>query len=339
MFMGKPRITFYCELEADELANLFDQPGLIDDLQTMQVSVSLGILDLSPLRAGVIRKLNNAGIPVVAWLLLSKQEGYWCNLGNAPQAVDRYADIKVWSEQHGLRWDGIGLDIEPDIREMEEFAQARLRVGWRLLGRAFRQRNLAAEKARYHALVEQIRSDGYRVDVYQLPIMVDERSMHSSLLQRTLCLVDLPADREVLMLYSSFLRPRGPGFLWSYGPQSQSIGVGSTGGGVDIGVLDTRPLEWNELARDLRLAWVFGDDIHIFSLEGCVRAGFLKRLKDFEWDLPIIEPVEQADIVDGWRTALRSFLWLSAHPMTIILSVMGALMLAKQIRRLLVGQK
>jgi hypothetical protein len=339
MLMGKPRITFYCELEDDELANLFDQPGLIEDLQSMQASISVGLLDLSPLRAGVIRKLNDAGIPVVAWLLLPKQEGYWCNLGNAPQAVARYEDIKIWSAQHSLRWDGFGLDIEPDIREMEQFAQARLQMGWKLIGRVFRRRNLSEAKERYKALVEQIRSDGYRVDVYQLPVIVDERHMRSSILQRTFCLVDLQADREVLMLYSSFLRPRGPGFLWSYGSQSQSIGVGSTGGGVDVGVLDARPLEWNELARDLRLAWVFSDDIHIFSLEGCVQAGYLKRLKDFEWDHPIIEPVEQADIVDGWRTALRSFLWLSAHPMTIILSVVGALMLAKQIRRLFVGQK
>ena len=337
--MGKPRITFYCELDSQELSDLFEQPELMDDLKAMQASVSLGLLDLSPLRAAVVRKLNEAGIPVVAWLLLPVQEGYWCNLGNAPQALARYEDFKTWTHKHGLTWDGVGLDIEPDIREMQQFAQARLRVGWKLFGRAFRRRNLSEARARYNALVEQIRLDGYRVDVYQFPIMVDERNMHSSLLQRTLCLVDLPADREVLMLYTSFLRPHGPGFLWSYGPQAQSIGVGSTGGGVDIGVLDTRPLEWNELARDLRLAWVFSEDIHIFSLEGCYRAGYLKRLKVFEWDRPIIEPVEQAEIVDGWRTALRSFLWLSAHPMTVILTVTGAFLLAKQIRRLLIGGK
>jgi hypothetical protein len=337
--MGKPRITFYCELESEELADLFEQPDLMDHLRSIQASVSLGLLDLSPLRAAVVRKLNEAGIPTVAWLLLPKQEGYWCNLGNAPQAIARYEDFKIWTQQHGLAWDGIGLDIEPDIREMEQFARARLRLGWKLLGRVFRRRNLSEARARYNSLVEQIRSDGYRVDVYQLPIMIDERSMRSSLLQRTLCLVDLPADREVLMLYTSFLRPRGPGFLWSYGSQAQSIGVGSTGGGVDVGVLDARPLEWNELARDLRQAWVFSDDIHIFSLEGCASAGYLERLKEFEWDHPIIEPVEQAEIVDSWRTALRSVLWLSAHPMTVILTVTGAFLMAKQIRRLLIRGK
>jgi hypothetical protein len=332
--MGKPRVTFFCELDSEDLIDLFKQPGLIDDLKSMHASISLGLLDLSPLRAEVVGTLNKACIPVVAWLLLPTQEGYWCNLGNAPQAVARYQDFQAWSEQNRLVWDSIALDIEPDIREMEQLTRARLRLGWKLLGRVFCRSNLPEARAQYHALVEQIRSDGYRVDVYQLPIIIDERTMRSRLLQRTLCLVDLPADREVLMLYTSFLRPRGPGFLWSYGPQAHSIGVGSTGGGVDLGVLDTRPLEWAELARDLRQAWVFTDDIHIFSLEGCFRAGYLACLKEFEWDQPIIEPVEMAETVDAWRAALRSVLWISTHPITIILTVSSALLLTKQIRRL-----
>lgn len=333
--MGKPSITFFCELEEHQLPELFEQPDLFGDLRALQAAISLGLLDLSPLRAELVRQLNRAGIPVVAWLLLPKHEGYWCNLKNAPQALARYQDFKVWSAQHGLRWDGVGLDIEPDIREMELLARARLRLGWKLLGRLFRRHNIADARAQYFDLVDQIRADGYRVDAYQLPIMIDERKMRSTLLQRTLCLVDLPVDREVLMLYTSFLRPHGPGFLWSYGSQAQSIGVGSTGGGVEIAALDARPLQWNELARDLRQAWVFSDDIHIFSLEGCIRAGYLTRLKEFEWDRPIIDPVDQADLVDTWRVALRSLLWLSSHRRALILSLAISLILARQIRRII----
>ena len=333
--MGKPRLTFYCELESNELATLFDRPGIIEGLISMQASLSLGLLDLSKLRADVVRRLNEAGVPVVAWLLLPKEEGYWCNLKNAPQAVARYQHFKTWTEENGLKWDGIGLDIEPDIREMEQLAQARLRLGWKLVRRLFRRQNFLAARQSYYDLVEQIHLDGYRVDVYQLPIIVDERNARSRLLQRTLCLVDLPADREVLMLYTSFLRPRGPGFLWSYGSQAQSIGVGSTGCGVELGVLDRQPLAWNELARDLRQAWVFTDDIHIFSLEGCVHQGYFERLTSFEWDKPIIDPVELAEVVDAWRAALRSVLWLSAHPVTILLSVSAALLCAKKVRKVL----
>ena len=333
--MAKPRLTFYCELGGEDLATLFNRPDIIEGLRSMQASLSLGLLDFSSERAEVVHRLNQAGIPVIAWLLLPEEDGYWCNLKNAPQTLARYQQIKIWAQENGLIWDGIGLDIEPDIHEMEQLAQARLRLGWRLVKRLFGRQNLSAARNLYHELVEQIQADGYRVDVYQLPIIVDERNARSKLLQRSLCLVDLPADREVLMLYTSFLRPRGPGFLWSYGPQAQSIGVGSTGGGVELGVLDRQPLSWNELARDLRQAWVFTNDIHIFSLEGCVRQGYFKRLTSFEWDKPIIEPIDLAETVEAWRAALQSVLWLSARPVTIVLSISAAILVVKRIRNVL----
>ena len=79
----KPRLTFFCELEADALETLFADSSVIDNLVTLEASVSLGILDLSPGRAAVVRRLNEAGIPVIAWQLLPKEQGYWFNLGNA----------------------------------------------------------------------------------------------------------------------------------------------------------------------------------------------------------------------------------------------------------------
>lgn len=333
--MAKPRLTFYCELGGESLTTLFDRSDIIEGLRSMQASLSLGLLDLSSERAEVVQRLNQAGIPVIAWLLLPEQDGYWCNLKNAPQALSRYQQIRIWTQENGLIWDGIGIDIEPDIHEMEQLAQARLRLGWKLVKRLFGRQSLSAARNRYEELVEQIHADGYRVDAYQLPIIVDERNARSKILQRSLCLVDLPADREVLMLYTSFLRPHGPGFLWSYGPQAQSIGVGSTGGGVELSVLDRQPLTWNELARDLRQAWVFSNDIHVFSLEGCVRQGYFERLISFEWDKPIIEPVDQAEKVDAWRAALQSVLWLGARPVTIILSISAAILMAKKIRNVL----
>jgi hypothetical protein len=53
----------------------------------MQASISLGLLDLSPLRAAVVHKLNEAGIPVVAWLLLPVQEGLLVQFGQRPAGV------------------------------------------------------------------------------------------------------------------------------------------------------------------------------------------------------------------------------------------------------------
>ena len=53
-------------------------------------------------------------------------------------------------------------------------------------------------------------------------------------------LVDIEVDREVWMLYTSFVRPNGAGVLASYAPEAQSVGLGSTGGGVELGAGDVR---------------------------------------------------------------------------------------------------
>jgi len=329
----QPQLTFFCELEADALQALFANPSIIDDLTALKASVSLGILDLSPERAAVVRRLNEAGIPVIAWQLLPQEQGYWFNLGNAPQAAARYADFGAWTAKHGLQWAGVGVDIEPDIHEIQQLLGDKERLLPTLLRRAFDNERLRRAQVAYSALVTQMRTDGYRVDSYQFPFIVDERKAGSTLLQRVAGLADVPADREVLMLYTSFLRPRGPGVLWSYAPDAQSVGVGSTGGGVEVGGIgDIPPLNWDEFSQDLRLARCWSDDIHVFSLEGCVRQGFLAWLKTFDWAQPITPPLATARQVERVRKALRVVLWASAHPFVVLGGLIGALWLLSRLR-------
>ncbi len=293
--MSPPRLTFFCELGAEPLQALFAEPAVTEYLVAMSACVSLGLLDFTPERAAVVRRLSQAGIPVIAWQLLPAEQGYWFNQDNAPQAAARYTAFREWTEGHHLRWDGVGLDIEPDIHELQRL----LAGGWRrlpaLLPRLRRGERLRQAQAEYGALVARIRADGYRVDTYQMPFIVDERQAGSTLLQRLLGVVDLPADREVLMLYSSFLRPHGAGALCSYGAQTRAIAVGSTGGGVELpGLSEVPPLSWDEFSRDLRLARRRSADLHVFSLEGCVRQGFLPRLRDFDWEAPVEAPRKAA---------------------------------------------
>jgi len=61
----------------------------------------------------------------------------------------------------------------------------------------------------YQDLVKLIHADGYSVESYHIPLISEERRAYATVLQRTVGLVDLNTDREVLMLYSSFLRPDG----------------------------------------------------------------------------------------------------------------------------------
>ncbi|MDY7226161.1 hypothetical protein [Hyalangium rubrum] len=311
--MTPPRLTFFCELAAEPLQALFADRAVTEHMVALKASVSLGLLDFSSERAVVVRRLGQAGVPVIAWQLLPAEQGYWFNLDNAPQADARYSAFREWTATHGLEWDGVGLDIEPDIHELQRL----LSGGWRrlpaLLPRLRQGERLRNAREAYSALVARIRADGHRVDTYQMPFIVDERQARATLLQRLLGVVDLPTDREVLMLYSSFLRPRGAAVLESYGAQARSIAVGSTGGGVELpGLIEVPPLSWDELSRDLRLARRWSEDLHIFSLEGCVRQGFLPRLHTFDWDAPVEPSSGPARRVGLVRWAAGGVLRLSA---------------------------
>jgi hypothetical protein len=185
----------------------------------------------------------------------------------------------------------------------------------------------------YRRLIEQMRADGFTVESYQFPIIVDERRAGSRLLQRTLGLVDLPVDREVLMMYSSFFRPLGPGMLWSYGKRGANIAVGSTGGGVELPG-EPAPLNWSELSQDMLLANRLNDQVYVFSLEGCVRQDFLRRLLAFDWTLPPDIPYGRAQTVDRYRKIGQGILWISAHIGQMLVVGIILWMLPKRNRRL-----
>ena len=311
-----PKLTFACELDPDRLQELFKCAEVVDFLVATRSAVAMGILDLSSERAAVVRSLNEADVPVTAWLLLPQSDGYWFNLDNYVQAAARYEQFLAWTRAHDLRWARIGLDIEPDLRSVQLLSRHRLEGFRRLVRHTFNLPRLRRGVLAYRELVQHIKQDGYSVETYQFPFIIDERQVQSNLLQRLTGLVDLPeVDHEVLMLYSSFMRPWGQGALWNYGRQAQGIGVGSTGGGVDLaGVMDTPPLNWGELRTDLLLASQHTSEIFIFSLEGCVEQGFLPLLKQMNWDQPVPAPVYEARRVENVRTLLKRSLWLTAHP-------------------------
>jgi len=328
IIVSHPRLTFYCELESEPLQALIGEQ-IIADLSALQARLSLGILDFNPARVEIVRRLNKAGIPVVAWLLLPKQHGYYFHLRNAPQALSFYEEFRAWTEENGLLWAGVGLDIEPDIRDFSEITTQRWRLLPKLFERFLERKQLQEARVAYMSLVNQIHSDGYSVDSYQFPIIADERKAGSTLLQRISGLVDIPVDREVWMLYTSFARPNGPGLLASYAPEAQAIALGVTGGGVDAGIELPQPLTWEEFSRDLRLAWNWCEDLYIFSLEGCAQQGFLERLKTFVWDYPILLPETSTNQVNSLRWTFQIALWASAHFTAILVSFMGVILMSK----------
>jgi hypothetical protein len=309
--MDTPHLTFFCELDPQPLQELFSSPTLVRQLQQLNACVSLGLIDLSPQRAEIVRFLNQQGIPVSAWLLLSKDVGYWCNLDNAQQALDRYHDFKSWSENESLTWNRIGLDIEPDLKALQILAKNKRKGIQQFLQKANRRRFENGKRV-YGTLLEEIHQDGYLVESYQFPFIVDERKARSHLVQRLTGVLDLPVDREVLMLYSSFYPGIGPGMLCSYGKTAQGIGLGSTGGGVTMeGLANPNPLNGSQFQRDLLLAARASHWLYIFSLEGCVLQEFLEKLIDFDWNQEPKRPEAEINQVEWARFFLQGILRFS----------------------------
>jgi hypothetical protein len=327
-----PRLSFACELDPARLAELFADAAVVDDLLALKARVALMCSDYSDERAGVVRRLNAAGVPVTGIPLLPLAEGYYFTADNADRAAGSYREFTAWTRRHELVWDGVGLDIEPDGRIFLQIVDGPWGLVPMLARRLLDRARPARSKAAYRALVEQIRADGWQVENYQFPLIADERQAGSTVLQR-LALVDVATDREVWMLYSSFMRALGPGLIWAYGPQAQAIAVGTTGGGPDIPGSPQMPtLNWEQLAGDLRLARHFCDQILIHSLEGCVWQGFLPGLRSFEW-ADVDRPPDGARAAAALRKALRATLWASAHPRPVLAVTAAAAWLAWRLCR------
>jgi len=308
------RLTFFTELEKEPLAALFSNPGVIDQLLALNARVSMGILDFCDERAEVVRQLNAARVPVVAWQLLPKEKGYWYHAGNAADAVECYEEFLEWSRREGLKWDAIAIDIEPDINEIQQLLSGKLRKLFTFARRVWDTKAFAESSATYKSLVERMRTDGYTVQSYEFFFVTDERKTGSSLLARVLGVVDIPADRRVIMLYTSFFRPVGVAVLQIYARFADAVAIGITGGGVELAGFEHKdPMTWDELSRDLRFAKRCCRDVHIFSLEGCVAQDFLSRLNVFDWN-------RQAARAGGWtpviylaRLIALLLLWLFAR--------------------------
>ena len=303
-------LTFFVELEQAPLKDLFRGRGLVSRLAQHGAAIALGLLDLSTERASVIRALNRAGVPVTAWLLLERADGYWLTADNADRAAERYREVRDWARKRKLTLAGYGLDVEIPFSDTLDLVQRGPRAALeKVLARRSRS-ELGRAVLRYSRLVGEIRSDGFRVETYQYPWILDERRAGSSLLQRSLGFVDVGADVEVSMLYESLApAPWGKAMIDAYGPGCQAIGVGVSGGGEPelMTHFAGAELDREGMLETLRRARRHASRLYVFSLEGCVEQGYLEDL--LEADLGTSPPpVPQATTVRAARLGARMLL-------------------------------
>jgi hypothetical protein len=309
----RPQLIFACDRQTKELASLFT-PELISDLRELNAGVALSTEDLTTERAQVVRQLNAAGIPMTAWIALPKEQGYYVNASNAPQTAARFAEFDKWTTDNGLRWAAVGLDIEPTLNEYGALLTHKGQLISLALRRALDSGRVRRAQETYAALIRRMQSRGYKVQTYQLAFIVDERNAHTTLLERLFGLVDVRGDQEVLMLYTSFIHEIGAATIWRYGPAAQTIAVGSTAPSGDP-VMDAKkpPLNRDEFSRDLIVAHHFSPVIGVYSLEGCVRQGFMPKLKAMDWTQAVVIPAESLKKSAQSSKGIHAILWLGSH--------------------------
>jgi hypothetical protein len=316
----RPELGFACcDQGIAQMQSLLASPDVIADLKELHAEVAIPILDFSPERVAAVRELNQAGIPVIAWMEMSKEEGFYLNADNAPEAAARVATFEKWTDENGLKWEAVGLDIEPNFNEFASLKGHRWHLITMLLRQSLNGRRVQRAKQAYAALIRGIQAQGYPVQTYQMPYLPAERSVHSTLLDRMLGTVDVRGNEEYLMLYTNNARQVGAGMIWSLGRNAQGITVGSTDGPGAAGS-GSGPLDWEEFSRDLIVASHFTKHIGVYNLEGCVRQGFLPRLRTMNWSESVVIP--RAAVVRAERLGFisRAVLWVGSNLLYLVLA-------------------
>jgi LPS sulfotransferase NodH len=149
----------------------------------------------------------------VAVPLLPAEEGYYFTPENTQRAAERYDEWRTWTAQHGLVWEGVGLDIEPEARFYQQIMDNPWGLVPMLLPRLADSERPRRAKASYTALIDRIHADGYSVENYQFPLIADERRTGSTLLQRLLTrrgfAVDLAVDGQMAIDFRELVAGTG----------------------------------------------------------------------------------------------------------------------------------
>jgi hypothetical protein len=307
----RPQLGFACcDQGIAQMQSLFADTSVIASLKELHAQVAVAIVDFSPERVETVRRLNEDGVPVIAWIELAQEDGYYLNADTTLKAATRIGEFEKWTNENGLRWTAVGLDIEPNFGELAELKAHRWLSITTLVRNSFNGHRIAHAQRAYSAMIAELQARGYAVQTYQMPYLPAERSVHSTAFDRVLGTVDVRGNEEYLMLYTSEARRVGAGMIWSLGRNAQGITIGVTNGDTQAGV-GNGPLDWNEFSRDLIVASHLTRLVGIYNLEGCVHQGFLPRLARMDWSQSVVLPAASIQRAERTgrilRTALRIF--------------------------------
>jgi hypothetical protein len=291
---------------------LFADPATVAALRKLHAQVAVALADFSPQRAEVVRSLNQQQIPVIAGVMLQTKDGPYFNADDVDEAPAQIAAFEKWTQDNGLRWAAVGLDIEPNYAELGALRSHPWRLFTTLLRNGFDGKRMERAQEAYSALIRQIQSRGYAVETYTLPYGPVEHMVHTTLLDRLLGTVDVRGNENDLMIYTSYARPVGSSIILDLGPDAQSILVGVTDGPPPAGS-GFGPLDWDEFSSDLIVASHFAHHIGVYNLEGCVQQGFLPRLETMDWNGSVVLPAASVSRAHRHVMAFAIALWIASN--------------------------
>jgi len=325
------QLTYMCDMPAAELAGFFDE-ALLAHMGVHRVRLCLTMRDFSPLRAELVRRLNRARIAVVAWIVRDEHDSARdYRMHDAVLVGERYREFFQWSTQHGLGWDAIGIDVEPDIRDAVRFGDQPTVDVNTLVRRIADRWHIDAATADYATVVTQMRADGFAVESYEIPFVRDDRVSGSTIARRLLGLPDLAADRTVIQLYSSNVRPYGPGLIATYAPEASSVLIGSIAADGH-----NRPLSENELLRDLGHVAACGvTHIYIADMQAVYAVpGLADLIVAQAWRTQTLPPTDEIHHqVSRMRAGVRALLWAGARPAVLLPLLIPVLLLIRRMLR------
>jgi len=317
----QPQLGFACcDQGIAQMQEMFAHPDVVADLKSLHAQVAVAIADFSPERAKIVRMLNQQRIPVIAAVMLQTKDGPYFNADDVAEAPAQIAAFEKWTQDNGLRWAAVGIDIEPNFGELAALKNHPWRLVTTIVPNAFDSERMQRVQEAYSALIQQIQSQGYPVETYTLPYGPVEQMVRTTVVDRMLGTVDVKGDENDLMIYTSYARPVGSAIILDLGPNAQGIIVGITDGPPPAGS-GFGPLDWDEFSSDLIVASHLTHHVGVYNLEGCVQQGFLPRLRTLDWGRTLVIPAASVSRAHRHVRAFEIALWTLAHLLYFIAAI------------------
>jgi hypothetical protein len=269
-----------------------------------------------PALADLLRAAEERRVPVRLWLVLSRDDGYWPNEGNAELFRSEVQRLLARLSADRLRADAVVYDLEPALaysEQLEAALSSDLAAVTELMRAHLDPAAFAAARAVFAASVEDVHAAGLRAVAVTYPQVVDDLADGDDDLQDGLDVPveGVPWDEVAFMVYQTGFAAAvggwiGPGLVASFAADARAhlgdravIALGQVG---RPGIFETTGPVYEDpsvLEADIAAARFEGiGRVEVYSLDGMLELGGARRWLDATAAAPAeAAPTSQARLV------------------------------------------